>query len=144
MWIPLCVFCCFSLAAFNICSLCLIFNNFINMCLWVFWPWVYPVWDSLGFMDLGGYFLPHFRKVFDYYVLNYFLMPFLFVFFFWDTYDLNVEAFNIVFSFLLSASFISTILSSTSLILSSASVGSASTVGSLQSAFDLSYCIIHY
>jgi len=73
-------------------------------------------------MDLGGYFLPHFRKVFDYYVLNYFLMPFLFVFFFWDTYDLNVEAFNIVFSFLLSASFISTILSTTSLILSFASV----------------------
>ena len=99
MWIPLCVFCCFSLAAFHICSLCLIFINFINMCLWVFWPWVYLVWDSLGFLDLGGYFLLHFRKVFDYYILNYFLMPFLFVVFFWDTYDLNVGAFNIVFLF---------------------------------------------
>jgi len=45
---------------------------------------VYPVWDSLGFLDLGGYFLPHFREVFNYYLLKYFLMAFLFVFFFWD------------------------------------------------------------
>ena len=60
-------------------------------------------------------------------------MPFLFVFFFWDSCDSKVGAFNIVpevsevvlisfHSFSLSASFISTILPSTSLILSSASV----------------------
>ena len=60
-------------------------------------------------------------------------MVFLFVFF-WDSYDLNVGAFNIVpevseivlisfsFPFFLSDSFISTILSSTSLILFSASI----------------------
>ena len=36
MGIPLCVICCFSLAAFNICTLCLIFINLINMCLVVF------------------------------------------------------------------------------------------------------------
>ena len=36
MGIPLCVIRCFSLAAFNICSLCLIFVNLINMCLGVF------------------------------------------------------------------------------------------------------------
>ena len=36
MGIPLCVICCFSLAAFNICSLCLIFVNLTNMCLGVF------------------------------------------------------------------------------------------------------------
>ena len=36
MGILLCVICCFSLAAFNICSLCLIFVNLINMCLVVF------------------------------------------------------------------------------------------------------------
>ena len=36
MGIPLCVICCFSLAAFNICSLCLIFVNLINMCLGAF------------------------------------------------------------------------------------------------------------
>ena len=33
---PLCVICCFFLAAFNICSLWLIFVNLINMCLGVF------------------------------------------------------------------------------------------------------------
>ena len=102
---------------------------------WGVLPWLHPVWASLGLLDLGGYFLPHFREVFNYYLLKYFLMVFLFVFF-WDSYDSNVGAFDIVpevsevvlisfnsfFSFFLSASFISTILSSTSLILSSDSV----------------------
>ena len=61
-------------------------------------------------------------------------MVFLFVFFFWDSYNSNVGAFHIVLEvseivliffnsfFFLSDSFISTILSSISLILSSASV----------------------
>ena len=93
MGIPLCVICCFSLAAFNICSLCLIFVNLINMS-WGVLPWVYPVCDPQGFLDLGDYFLPHFREVFNYYLLKYFLMVFLFVFFFWDSYDSNVVAFN--------------------------------------------------
>ena len=62
---------------------------------WGVLPWVYPVWDSLGFFDFGDYFLPHFREVFNYY-LKYFLMVFLFVFFFWDPYDSNVVVFNIV------------------------------------------------
>ena len=44
MGIPLCVICCFSLAAFNICYLCLIFVNLINMCLGVF---------CLGFILFG-------------------------------------------------------------------------------------------
>ena len=47
-------------------------------------------------MDLSDYFLLHFREVFNYYLLKYFLMVFLFVFFFWDSYDLNVVTFNIV------------------------------------------------
>ena len=132
MGIPLCVICCFPLAAFNICSLFLIFINLINICLgvfhlgfilfgtpWVSWTWVQAI-----------SFLPHFREVFNYYVHKYFLMVFLFVIFFWDPYDSNVVAFNIVLevseivliSFTLSDSFISTILSSNSLILSSASV----------------------
>ena len=133
MGIPLCVIFYFFRAAFNFCSLCLIFVNLINMCfgvfclgftlfgtLWVSWTWV-------------GYFLPHFREVFNYYLLEYFLMVFLFVFFFWNSYDLNVGAFNIVpevsevvlisfNSFFLYVSFISIILSPTSLILSSTSV----------------------
>ena len=42
--IPFCVICCFSLAAFIICSLCLIFVNLINKCLGVF---------CLGFILFG-------------------------------------------------------------------------------------------
>ena len=44
MGIPFCVIYCFSLAAFNICSLCLIFVNLINMCLGMF---------CLGFILFG-------------------------------------------------------------------------------------------
>jgi len=89
---------------------------------WCVLPWVYSVCDSLGFLDLDDNFFPHFREVFNYYLLKYFLMVFLFVFFFWDSYDSNVGVFNIVpevsevvlisfNSFFLSVSFISTILS---------------------------------
>ena len=129
----LCVFF-FPLAAFNICSLCLIFVNLINMCLGVF-HLGFILWDSPCFLDLGDYFLPHFREVFNYYLLKYFLMAFLFVFFFWDSYDSNVGAFHIVpevsevvlisfnsFFFFPLCFIISTILSSTSLILSLDSV----------------------
>ena len=63
---------------------------------WGISPWVYPVWDSLGFLDLHDYFIPQLREVFNYYLLKYFLMAFLFVFFFWDSYDSNVGAFSIV------------------------------------------------
>ena len=88
-----------------------------------------------GILELAGYFLPHFRDIFDYYLFKYFLMTSFFVFFFSDTYGLNVGAFNIVpevskvvlisflFFFLLSSTLsFSSILSSSSLILSSASV----------------------
>ena len=44
---------------------------------WGVSPWVYPVWDSLSFLDLGDFFLPHFWEVFNYYLLKYFLMVFL-------------------------------------------------------------------
>ena len=73
-------------------------------------------------------------EVFNYYLLKYFLMPFLFVFF-WDSYDSNVGALNIVprvseavlvsfnsFSFFYLCFIYFTALSPTSLILSSASV----------------------
>ena len=39
--------------------------------------WIYPFWDSLGFLDFGDYFPPHFRDVFNYYLLKNFLMAFL-------------------------------------------------------------------
>ena len=73
-------------------------------------------------------------EVFNYYLLKYFLMPFLFVFFFWDSYDSNVGALNIVlrvseavlvsfnsFSFFRLCFIYFTVLSPTSRILSSAS-----------------------
>ena len=69
MGIPLCVIYCFSLAAFNICSLCWIFVNLINMCLGVF-RLGFILFGTLGFLELGGYFLPHFREVFSYYLLE--------------------------------------------------------------------------
>ena len=95
MGIPLCVICCFSLAAFNICSLCLIFVNLINMCLGVFCLgfilfgtlWVSRTWMIIYFPILGK---------FSTIISSSFLMVFLSVFFFWDSYDSNVGAFNIV------------------------------------------------
>ena len=30
---------------------------------WGVSPWLYPVWDSLGFLDLSEYFLPHFSTL---------------------------------------------------------------------------------
>ena len=61
MGIPLCVICGVSLAAFNICSLCLIFISLINMftgvfhlgfilfgTLWVSWTWVIISFPILG------------------------------------------------------------------------------------------------
>ena len=38
---------------------------------------VYLLWESLGFLDLGGYFLSYFRAIIDYDLLKYSLMPFL-------------------------------------------------------------------
>ena len=63
MGIALCVICCFSLAAFNICYLCLIFINLINMCLGVFcvgfilfWTlWVSWTWVAISFPILGKF-----------------------------------------------------------------------------------------
>ena len=54
----------------------------------------YPIWDSLGFLDLGGYFLSHFREFFNSNLLKYFLI--LFFSSFWDPYNSNVGAFNTV------------------------------------------------
>ena len=69
--------------------------------------------DSLGFLDLGDYPLPHFREVFNYYLLKYFLMAFRFAFFFWHADDSIVGAFTIVpeFSEVVLISFNSFILS---------------------------------
>ena len=63
MGIPLWVICCFSLAAFNIYSLCLIFVDLINMCLGVFHLgfilvgtlWVSWTWVTISFPILGKF-----------------------------------------------------------------------------------------
>ena len=97
MGIPLCVICCFSLAAFNICSLCLIFVNLINMCLGVFRLgfilfealWVSWTWVIISFPILGKFSTIISSSIFSW-------SFFFFFFFFWDSYDSNVGAFNIV------------------------------------------------
>ena len=76
MGFPLYVTCSFSLAAFNILSLCLISVSLINMCLDK--PWVYPVRDSLHFLDLIDYFLSHVGEVFNYNFFKNFLSAFFF------------------------------------------------------------------
>ena len=58
--------------------------------------WIYPVRDSLHFLDLTNYLLSHIREVFNYNLFKYFLNPFLSLFFFWDPYNSNVVAFNVV------------------------------------------------
>ena len=65
MGIPLYVICCFSLAAFNIFVLNLIFDSLINMS-WHVSPWIYPIWESLCFLGVIDYFLSHVRDVFNY------------------------------------------------------------------------------
>ena len=63
MGIPLCVICCFYLATFNICFLCLIFINLINICLGVFrlgfilfgTLWVSWAWVAISFPILGKF-----------------------------------------------------------------------------------------
>ena len=123
---------------------------------WGVLPWVYPVWDSLGFLDLGGYFLPHFRKVFNYYLLKYFLMAFLFLSSSSGTpmirmlghltlsqRALRLSSFLLILFFFFPLCFIYIHHSIFHLTYPIFCL-SYSTVGSLQSVFDLSYCIIHY
>ena len=55
MGIPLYVICCFSLVAFNIFSLYLIFDSLINMCLSVWW--VFMLLFHLLHISLSSHFL---------------------------------------------------------------------------------------
>ena len=145
----------FFLCSFNICSLCLIFVNLINMCLgmfhlgiilfgtlWVSWTWVIISFPILGKFSTiistsvfsWSFFLSSSSGIPMIRMLECFLLS-------WRS--LRLSSFLLIhFSFFLSESFIPTILFSVLLTLSSAS--SYSTVCSLQSVFDLIYCIIHY
>ena len=135
MGIPLCVICSFCLTASHICSLCLIFVNLINMCLgvfhlgfilfgilWVSWTWVtisFPIGGKFSTIISSGifswsFFLSSSRTT----MIQ--MLGCLTLF----QRSLRLSSFLLIlfFSFFLSASFISTILSSTPLILSSAPV----------------------
>ena len=53
-------------------------------------------YGTLHFLDLIDSFFSQTEEVFDYNLFKKFLRPFLFLFFFWDPYNLNVGAFDIV------------------------------------------------
>ena len=125
--------------AWLICFLVYFSLGLSCMGLWASWTWV-----AISFPILGNFFY--------YNPFRYFLTHFPFVFFFWDSYDLNIIILNVFpevsetilislyyFSLFHSASVISTILSSSSFIHSSASVGQLLVLSSvfLISAFAL-------
>ena len=78
MGLPLYVTCSFSLAAFNILSLCLIFVVCLGMFLFGF-----TLYGTLcAFLDLIDDFLFDIGEIFNYNLFKIFLIPFLFLFFF--------------------------------------------------------------
>ena len=155
MGIPLCVFCCFSLAAFSICSLCLIFVNLINMCLGVFHLgfilfgtlWVSWTWMIISFPILGKFSTIISSSLFSW---SFFLssssgtpMIQMLGHLTLSQRSLRLSSFLLIrFSFFLSDSFISTIL--IFYFTNPIFCLRYSTICCLQSVFDLIYCIIHY
>ena len=152
MGIPLCVICCFSLAAFNTCSLCLIFINLINMCLGVFhlgfilfgtrcvsWTWV-----VISFPILGRFSTTISSSIFScpFFLSSSSGTPMIRIWGCLTLFQRSLWLSSFLLnhcSFFLSASFISSILPSTSFILISDSVIHC---WFPQSAFNLIYCII--
>ena len=82
MGFPWYVTCYFSLAAFNILSLCLVLVSLISMCLGVFLFW-FILCGTLYLLDLNDYFLFHVGKIFNYNLFRNFLISFLFLFSSW-------------------------------------------------------------
>ena len=76
MEFPLYVTCYFSLDAFNILSLCLVFISFISMCLGMFLLG-FILYGTLCLLDLIGYILFHVGEIFNYNLFKNFLMPFV-------------------------------------------------------------------
>ena len=77
MGVPLYVICCFSLVAFNILFFVFSFCQFDLYGSFCVCLWVYPVWDSLGFLNLSECFLSDIGEIFSYNLFQYFLWPFL-------------------------------------------------------------------
>ena len=72
-----------SLVAFNILSLCLVFVSLISMSLAVFLLG-FILYGTLHLLNLIDYFLFHVGEIFNYNLFKNFLIPFLFLFVFWD------------------------------------------------------------
>ena len=153
MEIRLYVICCFYLAAFNICSLCLIFVSLINMCfgvfhrgfilfetLWASWTWVviFPIlemfWTIISSSIFSYSFLlsstsgtPRIQMLghLTLFQRSLRLSSLLFILFFFQLCFIyfHHSIFHLTYPFF---------------------CFSYSTVGSLQDVFNLSYCIVHY
>ena len=117
--LPLYVTYCFSLAAFNILFLCLVFVW--SVCALVCFSLVYPVWNSLCLLDLIGYFLFHVGEIFNYNLFKNFLIPFLssgtpiiqlLVHLIWSQRSLTLSSALFIFTLFCSSELISIILSS--------------------------------
>ena len=152
--IPLSVICCFSLAAFNICSLCLIFVNLINMCLGVCClgfilfgtPWVSWTWVIISFPVLGKFSTIISSSIFSW---SFFLssssgtsviqmLEHLTL----SQRSLRLSSFLLIlFSFFLSVIYVYHFVFYLTYPIFCLCY---SIVGSLQGVFDLIYCIIHY
>ena len=154
MGIPLCVICCFSLAAFNICSLCLIFVDLINTCLGVFHLgfilfgtlWFSWTWVIISFLILGKFSTIISSSIFS---SSFFLfsssgtpMIRMLGHLAFSQRPLRLDSFLLIhFPFpLCYIYFYHSILYLTNLIFCL----HYSTICSLQSVFDLIYCVIHY
>ena len=64
------------------------------MCVLACFSWVYPVWDSCA--SWTWLFPFHVGEIFNSNLFKNVLLSFLFLFFFWDPYNSNVGAFDIV------------------------------------------------
>ena len=65
------------------------------MCLDIFLL-EFILYGTLCLLDLIDYFIFHVGEIFNYNLFRKFLIRFLFLFFFWDPYNSNVGAFDIV------------------------------------------------
>ena len=152
MGIPLCIVCCSSLVAFNNCSLCLIFVRLINMCLGVFHLGfilfgtlsVYWTWVAISFPILGKFLIIISSSIF---LWLFFLSSSSGTPMFQTLRRLKLSQTSVRLS-----SFLFTLFSSLLPLFPPFYLPphyplfclSYSTVGSLQSVFNLGYFIVHY
>ena len=77
---PCMLFVIFPLVFFKYFTFVFNFCQFDYYMSWCVHPWVYPVWDSLCFLDLAEYFFSYAREVYSYYFLECFLSSVLSLF----------------------------------------------------------------